>query len=316
MKKTVLFLSLLALTFSACTRFKTGDGGLQYAIHTDEDSPAIKEGDFIVLSGVLKTQKDSILMNTYDAGRPAFISAAKPQFKGDLYSAFTLLSEGDSATVKINLDTLALKNGQPKPPFAKDDTYLVYTIKIHKVISKGKLSDADFVKKIDEYIKKDAEDAQKAEPAKLKAYAEANNLKATATPSGLQYAISKAGSGNKAAAGDTVVANFTGKFLSGKVFDTSDAALAKKENVFVPMRPYQPLKVAIGTGGFMIGFEEGLSMFPAGTKATLLLPSALGYGQQGNQMIPPYTPLVFEIEILKIIPGKGLVPPPPPAPVK
>lgn len=316
MKKTLLFLSLVAFTFSACTRFKTGDGGLQYAIHTDEDSPAIKEGDFIVLSGVLKTQKDSILMNTYDAGRPAFLSAMKPQFKGDLYTAFGLLSEGDSATIKINLDTLALKNGNPKPPFAKDDTYLVYTIKIHKVISKGKLSDADFAKQIDEYIKKDAEDTQKAEPAKLKAYVEANKLKATATPSGLQYAVSKAGSGNKAAAGDTVVANFTGKFLSGKVFDTSDAALAKKENVFVPMRPYEPIKVAIGTGGFMPGFEEGLALFPAGTKATLLLPSALGYGQQGSQVIPPYTPLVFEIEIVKIIPGKGLVPPAPPAPAK
>lgn len=313
MKKPLVLLSLLALALSACTRFKTGDGGLQYAIHTDKDGPTIQEGDFFVLYGTQKTERDSILFSTNDAGRPVFLTAQKSQSKGDLYSALAMLSEGDSATFKIDLDTLALKTGQPKPPFAKDDRFVIFTVKIEKVIPKGKLDDQTFTNQITEYIKKDIEVIKKAEPAKLKAYAEANNIKSTATSSGLQYAISKSGSGNKAAAGDTVVANFTGKFLSGKVFDTSDAALAKKQNVFVPMRPYKPLKVAIGAGGFMPGFEEGLSMFPPGTKVTIILPSALAYGEQGNQLIPPFTPLVFDLEILKVIKASA-APAPAPAP--
>ena len=73
MKKPLVLLSLLALALSACTRFKTGDGGLQYAIHTDKDGPTIKEGDFFVVSGTQKTEKDSVLFSTDDTGRPALI---------------------------------------------------------------------------------------------------------------------------------------------------------------------------------------------------------------------------------------------------
>ena len=36
------------------------------------------------------------------------------------------------------------------------------------------------------------------------------------------------------------------------------------------------------------------------------MPSTLGYGDRGSVDIPPYTPLVFEIEILNIAPGKGV----------
>jgi len=46
-----------------------------------------------------------------------------------------------------------------------------------------------------------------------------------------------------------------------------------------------------------------------GSKATLILPSNLAYGEQGNQGIPPFTPLVFEVEMVNIIPAKGAAAP-------
>jgi FKBP-type peptidyl-prolyl cis-trans isomerase len=301
MKKPLVLLSLLALALSACTRFKTGDGGLQYAIHTDKDGPTIKEGDFFVVSGTQKTEKDSVLFSTDDTGRPAFLSAQKSQFKGDLFSAFAMLSEGDSATFKINLDTLALKTGQPKPPFAKDDHFLIFSVKIEKVIPKGKLDDQTFTNQINEYIKKDIEVIKKAEPTKIKAYVAAKGLKLTTTASGLGYQVTKTGTGVKAVAGDSIAVNYVGKFLSDKVFETNILAEAKKAGKFIQGRPYEPMRTIVGMQKSILGFDEALMLFPVGTKVTLVIPSALAYGEQGSQLIPPYTPLVFDLEILKVI---------------
>jgi FKBP-type peptidyl-prolyl cis-trans isomerase len=46
-------------------------------------------------------------------------------------------------------------------------------------------------------------------------------------------------------------------------------------------------------------------LLPKGAKATLILPSSLAYGEQGNQGIPPFTPLVFEVDVVNIIPAKA-----------
>lgn len=310
MKKNLIILGLAALTLSSCSRFKTGEGGLQYKIHTDAEGQTIKEGDFIVLKGVQKTEKDSVIFSSYDTDRPTFLVCQKPQTKGDLFSALTLLSEGDSATLKINLDTLSTKTGRPKPPFAAKDTYLTFVVKIEKVIPKGKLDDQAFGAKIDEYIKADAEAAKKAEGGKIKSYIQSNDLKPVTTPSGLNYIVNQAGAGAKAAAGDTVQVNYVGKFLSGKVFDTNIKEAAQKGGIYNAMRPYEPAKIVTGVRQTIPGFDEALMLLSKGAKATIIMPSTIGYGDRGNVDIPPYTPLVFEIEVLNITPGKGVPAPP------
>lgn len=318
MKKNLIVSVLALLTLSSCVRFKTTDGGLKYSIHDDEKGQNIKEGDFVVLKGVQSTEKDSVVFSTYDTDRPAFLVCQKPQFKGDLFYGLTLLSEGDSATLKINLDSLVAKTGQPKPLFAEKDKYMVFKIRVEKVIPKGKLDDKTFGDKINEFIKSDTEAAKKAESGKLKSYIESKNLKPSVTSSGLNYVLTKEGTGVKALAGDTVEVNYTGMFLSGKIFDTSYPDVAKKSGSYNAQRPYGPLKMAVGMGQSIPGFDEGLMLLPKGSKATLILPSALAYGEQGSQAIPPYTPLVFEVEIVNIKPGKPAPTPPaaPAAPAK
>ncbi|OYZ56783.1 MAG: FKBP-type peptidylprolyl isomerase, partial [Sphingobacteriales bacterium 24-40-4] len=101
--------------------------------------------------------------------------------------------------------------------------------------------------------------------------------------------------------------NYTGMFLSGKVFDSSLPDVAKKNGTFNPQRPYEPLKLPVGLGGSIPGFEEGLMLLNKGAKATLILPSKLAYGEQGNQGIPPFSPLVFELDVVNIIPGTAPV---------
>ena len=299
MKKIVIALGVAILGLTSCKQFKQGEGDMMYKMHTNKGGNLIQIGDFVVCKLVEKTENDSLLFSSYLYDRPALLVREKSLFKGDLYAALGLLSEGDSASFKINADSMAAKMGRPKPKDLKGK-YLVYTLKIDKVIPKGKLTDSLFQDKIGAFVKEETDKAKNAEEAKLKRYIAANNLKTTLSPSGLHYVVIKEGSGEKALPGDSVSVHYTGKLLTGKVFDTSVMEIAKKEETFNPMRPYEPLKIAVGSNSTIPGFEEGLMLFPKGTQAILILPSKLAYGEYGNQSIQPYTPLVFDIEIVNI----------------
>ncbi|WP_207428136.1 FKBP-type peptidyl-prolyl cis-trans isomerase [Pedobacter sp. SYSU D00535] len=313
MKKNLIVLGFAVLAFASCKQFKKGEGDLQYIIHEDKDGATIKEGDFIALKAIQKTEEDSVLYSSFDFDRPAFLVQQKSAFKGDLYAGLAMLSEGDSATFKINLDSMQAKMGMPKPQNTKGK-YMVFNVKIDKVIPKGKMNDQQFQGKVEQFMKAEVAQAKNKEAGKITGYISSKDLKPTVTVSGLNYVINKQGNGPKASVGDTVRLNYTGMFLTGKVFDTSDPAVAKKNNTFDPMRPYEPLKVPAGVNSTIPGFDEALLLFPKGTKATVIIPSKLAYGEQGNQAIPPYTPLVFDIEILDIIKAKpGSTPATPPA---
>ena len=299
MKKIAITLAIAALGLSSCNQFKKGEGDMMYKIYNKKGGETIKIGDFVAFKFIQKTEQDSIISSSYDYDRSAFIEREKSLFKGDMYAALGLLSEGDSASFKINIDSMVAKMGRQKPGNAKDK-YLVYTIKIDKVIPKKNLNDSLFRTNIESFLKAELERAKSTEEAKLKEYLTTKNLKPVVQPSGLNYLITKESTGSKAVAGDTVEVNYTGMHLSGKVFDTSLMEVAKKAGTYVD-RPYKPLKIPVGTHASIPGFDEGLMLFPKGTKATLILPSKLAYGEQGNPTILPYTPLVFDIEILNII---------------
>lgn len=304
MKKIVFTLGIAALGLSSCNQFKKGEGDMMYKIYTKKDGPTMAIGDLAACRVVEKTEEDSVLFSSYDYDRSMLLMREKSAFAGDLFAALGLLSEGDSASFKINMDSVIAKTGRRKPTGTKGK-YLMYTVKVEKVIPRGKLTDSLFRDKVEAYWKSELEKAKTEEDAKFKAYITAQNLKPVVTPSGLNYVIATEGAGNKAAIGDTVEVNYTGKFLTGKVFDTSVSEAAKKANIYNEMRTYTPLKVTVGTHASIPGFDEGLSLFPKGTKATLVLPSKLAYGEEGNGAIQPYTPLVFDIEVINIISKKG-----------
>lgn len=302
MKKNLIVLGFAALAIAGCKKFEKGPGDLQYKIHEDKSGNTVKEGDFLAIKFTQKTEEDSVLASSYDFDRPTFLVQQKAAFKGDIYDGLALLSEGDSATFKVNLDSMAAK-GMPKPANTKGK-YMIFTIKVDKVIPKGKMNDQAFQQQLDKYFKAETTKAKDQESGKISRYIAEKSLKPTVSPSGLNYIITKEGNGPKAAVGDTVKLDYTGMFLSGKVFDTSVQSIAQKSGSYNAQRPYEPMKVPAGVQGTIPGFDEALLLFPKGTKATIIIPSKLAYGEQGNQAIPPYMPIVFDIEILDIIKAK------------
>lgn len=108
------------------------------------------------------------------------------------------------------------------------------------------------------------------------------------TASGLQYKVEKEGSGAQPKANDTVSVHYTGKLIDGKVFDSS---IERGEPVSFKVQEVIP------------GWIEGLQLMKTGGKYTFYIPSKLGYGEFGaGPSIPPNSVLVFDVELLEILP--------------
>ena len=296
-----MVLALAAMGLAGCNGgFKTGPGGLLYNIVDDKSGPSIQAGDFFSVNLVVKNDADSVMYSSYDAGQPFMRIMQKSQQKGDLFQGLALLSEGDSAVIKTNLDTM-YKAARPAGVKGK---YQIFIIKVNKVIQKGKLDEKVFEGRVNDYYVKTMnaikDKAKAAQPVKIKKYIADNKLNVTTTASGLMYQITQMGTGEKPQNGDTVSVNYLGKFVDGKVFDTNNKEEAKKAN-FQPMAPFKPFRFPLGTQGMIKAWNEAFLLFPKGTKATLVVPSDLAYGDNGYQRIGPFTPLVFEVELLDVI---------------
>lgn len=299
MKKNLMLLAVAAIALSSCGGFKKGDGGLLYNIHVDKSGPTIKEGDFVALNLIVKSDADSVMFDTFEQGRPIMTAMPKPQTKGDVFTGIMLLSEGDSATIKINADSI-FKKGQPKPPGFKGK-FISYNVKVERVISKGKLAEDVFQGRIKEFITSMNDKTKASEAGKITKYIADNNLKVTKTASGVNYVITTPGSGPTPTVGDTVVVDYTGKLVTGKIFDTSDKDAAVKGKVFNPQAPYKPIRFPVGEKKVIPGWDEGLMLLNKGAKATFVIPSSQGYGEQGAGPILPFTPLVFDVTLVDII---------------
>lgn len=109
------------------------------------------------------------------------------------------------------------------------------------------------------------------------------------TSSGLQYKVTRAGTGPSPKIDDTVVVNYKGTLLDGTEFDSSFKRGTPAE---FPIR------------GVIPGWTEGLQLMKKGGAATFYVPPELGYGDRARQQIPANAVLTFEVELIDVKPGK------------
>jgi FKBP-type peptidyl-prolyl cis-trans isomerase FkpA len=129
-----------------------------------------------------------------------------------------------------------------------------------------------------------AESALEKGQAFLKENAKKDGVKTTS--SGLQYKITKEGTGKNPKATDTVVVHYKGTLIDGKEFDSS---YKRGEPATFPLN------------AVIKGWTEGLMYLSEGGKATLYIPSELAYGKRGaGADIGPDETLIFEVELIKI----------------
>jgi FKBP-type peptidyl-prolyl cis-trans isomerase FkpA len=295
MRKNILFLALIALAVNAAAQapFKKTAAGNLYQIYTPNTGTKIKLDDIVTFHVIQKTDKDSILFSSYKAGSPMQV---KIQAAGDLMDVFPLLAEKDSALVKINTDSVFKANEDRRPPFLPKGSYVSFVLKVERVQS---LDEAIAERKamMDGFATQETADRAK--------YITDNKLVLKTTASGLKYKINLPTIKRKPLVGDSVMVNYTGRTLDGKVFDSSVEADAIKAGLNQPGRHYEPIAFKVGTGMVIPGWDEGLLLLNEGSKATFVIPSNLGYGDRGQgEDIKPYSTLVFDVQLVKVVPGK------------
>ena len=142
---------------------------------------------------------------------------------------------------------------------------------------------------LNEYFqKKEKEQAQNA-IAEGKVYLEQNAKRdgVTQTKSGLQYEVLTEGTGKSPKATDTVRCHYEGRLLDGTVFDSS-------------YKRGEPAD--FGLNQVIPGWTEGVQLMKEGAKYRFHIPYLLAYGERGaGAQIPPYSTLVFDVELIKVL---------------
>lgn len=115
-----------------------------------------------------------------------------------------------------------------------------------------------------------------------------DELAETGTVSELRVYDFTVGDGAIATHGDTVVVHYTGVLPDGTVFDSS-------------YNRGEPFVFQLGTGQVIQGWDQGFDGMKVGGRRLLVIPPEMGYGPNGNGVIPPNATLVFDVELLQVV---------------
>ena len=297
--KTVALFFATALMFTACgpksdiEGFEKTKSGLHYKFEQEnKGAQQAQMGDVLVVEMKMSLDDSLLFDNTGNPQR--MFEIANSLFDGDINEGLLMLHIGDVATFAVEADSMAARF--PMPPYYKQGvgSKVYYEITLNGIITKENVDKekAEF----EATMKKLREE----ESTILAKYIEDNNISVQPTESGLYIIEKRKGEGPKVENGKAVKVNYTGKLLDGKVFDTSVESVAQDAGVYNPNRPYEPLAYVVGEMPLIKGWEEAMYTLSQGSIATIVIPSNLGYGASGNQGIPPYSPLVFDLEVVSV----------------
>ena len=278
---------LVSCSTSEFEGYEKNSNGLYYKFYKKgENLPKPKVNDEIQMIFTLKIKsKDSLLTDSRKLRVKDGVVAMQMRtstFKGSLEEAIMMMSKGDSASFIISADSFFLKTQVMKqlPPFLKPGEKLVAQIKLVN-LTDAKIVEENRKKQMEEMKKKMLELEMKSK-TDLEKYLTDNKINTKPTASGLYYIETKKGSGPKVFISDTVSVYYKGMFLDGTVFNDNTK---------------EPKPIEFPVQGLIPAWQEAIPMMNVGTKVKLICPPQVAYGARGNEGIPPYSNLIFEIEV-------------------
>lgn len=267
--------------------YRQNENDLYFKFLQDEKGPTAKLGDVVSLHMVMKNDKGEELKNTYKekGGKSMLFPVKFPTFPGDIYEAVTLMSAGDSANFLIPADSMYHRVfRKPLPANVQKGSLLVFVIKVEWIKTQDQIDIPDVTITVD---RKELEKEEK----EIEAYFAKFEMEYKKTESGVYIHISNDSQDKAVTKGKTITLNYTGMFLDGKTFETTEQ----------PGGDHKPLTVIVGNQQVIRGWEDAFLTMKRGGTYTIAVPSHLAFGKNGRgQVIPPNTPLLFEIQILTV----------------
>ena len=273
--------TLLCILFSSCHKY---DGfkkhsGFYYKFHTvNPNNEMPQTGDFVVVDMALRVGDSTLTpMNHYNM-------LMDELYKGDIYSALHTMHLGDSATFifegkKFYEEFLGLGE------YPNGKTPIFADIKLLKIMSKQSLENAE--EQFEEHKKQMAHIEDSLIIDYVDKYHIDNKI------SGIYCIYKKIGSGEKPEQNQVVEILYKSYRLDNTLFDCS-------------VDPDNPLSFELGKGQIARAIDIMVSQMSVGDEILMVVPSSLAFGDRGNEQfnILPYTPVVFDVELLNILPPK------------
>jgi FKBP-type peptidyl-prolyl cis-trans isomerase FkpA len=295
-----VFTAFYAIAGQPKTEFKVDPAsGVKYMFikHNPKGEHPVM-GDIAFVRIVYKRDDDSVLFDSHTMGHSdssAIIPLSlQKSFHGSLEDGIALMSTGDSACFLVSADSVYLKAFKLKvlPMFIKPGSTLKFYIKLIRFETLKQMKDDQYA--MIEKRRQESKKAQATEAVSIQTYLANNNIKVKPWILDSMYVLQRTGTiGRQINEGDSVEVKYTGMLLDGTVFDQSDKGDGGKGTFTIQFKSNMQL---------IRGWIAILSTMHEEEKVRVLLPSCVGYGPNApGKEIKPYTPLLFEIEVVKVI---------------
>jgi len=279
-----LVIAILSL-FSSCRNPYPGYSKAKEGIYfkllmVGEQDICCRYGDYVTANIAYVTMNDSVFFSDIRK-----FKVVQPNFPGSIDKCFTMMCKNDSAHFIISsLDFFekTLENVVPEY-LSADGKMKVY---IHLI----DVQTSDEYEREKEAFLHWIEDLGEYEKVLLRQYIREAKIEVPPMEDGIYYIVQQTGGGPAVAIGDTVVIHYEGHFLNGKYFDST-------------RRRNDPLQFVYGHQLQVIGgLEKAIGKMHQGDKALVIIPSEQAFGAVGSVagIVPPFTPVVFEIELINV----------------
>jgi FKBP-type peptidyl-prolyl cis-trans isomerase len=257
--------------------------GLYYIETAPGKGPKIDSGSWIKAHFSVSLIDGKQIYSTQERGEPKEFEYGRSGDTQGFEEGVTKMLEGGKATfiVPSQIGFGEAGRGTLVPPYST----VVYNVELIDVMSKAEHDKQQAEKQKEAALK--LETNKKQEGELMKKYLAEKNITAKPTASGLIYVEKVKGTGAKALAGKKVKVHYTGTLLNGTKFDSSRDR-------------DEPFEFTLGQGQVIKGWDEGIAMMNVGGKATLIIPSSIAYGDRDMGQIPPFSTLVFDVELMDV----------------
>ncbi len=284
------FILVISILFCSCSKdkdFVTTELGFSFKRCTSNDNtPKANQGDIIYGNMKILLNNKTVISNTYPSDTRLFVIGNGKV--GSIDEFLQTLHIGDSAIMIAPCDSMLQYLNDSIETRPGDKLYIYLTIS--QIISQREISSQE-----DETFQ-----MQQQEEENLTNYVLNHYSRAEKKSSGLFFLLTYDAKKEKAQYGKRLYVAYTVMDTNKKVYDTSIEEVAKKAGIYNEHRIYKPFDFILGDDGLIAGWSEGMSYMGVGDRATLVIPSRLAYGDVGFGQIKPYTPLIFEIALVKM----------------